>query len=146
MTGETREKLRAQLMEDEGFVPHAYLDSLGYLTIGHGICIDERKGGGITVNESALLAGNRIGNAIRALQVRCAWFDGLDDVRQAVIVQMAYNLGAGGVAGFRQMIAALERRDYATAAVEMLSSRWSEQVGPRATRLATMMASGRWPT
>jgi lysozyme len=146
MTREGRDRLRTQLLTDEGFVPHAYQDSLGYWTIGHGICIDRRKGCGITPSESAALADNRIGNADRALRNRCAWYDSLDDVRQAVIVQMAYNLGAGGVANFRKMAAALERADYRAAAREMILSRWALQVGPRANRLATMMASGQWVT
>ena len=33
------------LKSDEGWRPSAYSDSLGYLTIGYGFLIDERKGG-----------------------------------------------------------------------------------------------------
>ena len=146
MTGEAREQLRRQLLSDEGLRLSAYLDSEGYWTIGVGRLIDERKGGGITATEALALLENDIGTITRDLQAHYPWFAWLDDVRQAVVCNLRFNLGSGGFAGFRQMIAALERRDYATAAVEMRSSRWSEQVGPRATRLATMMASGRWPT
>jgi lysozyme len=146
VTAEARAQLRTQLMTDEGFVPHAYQDSRGYWTIGHGICIDARTGGGLTPQESARLLDNRIGTAIRDLSQRCPWFDPLDDVRQVVIANMAYNLGVGGVAGFRKMIAALERADYRAAAREMVLSRWSVQTGARANRLATMMASGQWVT
>jgi lysozyme len=47
------------LEKEEGFVPHVYKDHLGYWTIGHGILVDERKGGGITIEESRYLLNNR---------------------------------------------------------------------------------------
>lgn len=37
--------IKKQLIRDEGNVPYAYSDSLGYLTIGVGFLIDKRKGG-----------------------------------------------------------------------------------------------------
>lgn len=39
------------LETDEGRVPHAYQDHLGYWTIGVGHLIDKRKGGGLTPDE-----------------------------------------------------------------------------------------------
>ncbi len=144
MTPDAREKLRTQLMADEGFVPHAYQDSEGYWSVGHGLLIDQRRGGGITLNESTLLLDNRVGIAIRDLRATYPWFDALDDVRQAVIANMRYNLGAGGFAAFHHLHAALAQRDYAAAANEMLASRWTEQVKTRAIRLATQMRSGAW--
>lgn len=35
--------LKKQLIRDEGDVPYAYQDSLGYWTIGAGFLIDKRK-------------------------------------------------------------------------------------------------------
>ncbi len=46
------QSITQQLRRDEGEVLHAYQDSLGYWTIGIGVLIDKRKGGGITKAES----------------------------------------------------------------------------------------------
>jgi lysozyme len=57
---------------------------------------------------------------------------------------MAFNLGIAGLQRFTKFLAALEQKDYETAATEMLDSVWAEQVGRRAQRLAAQMRSGAW--
>ena len=49
---------------------------------------------------------------------------------------MGFQLGIGGLLGFRKMWAALERSDYAQAAEEALDSRWAEQTPNRAQEVA----------
>lgn len=68
----------------------------------------------------------------------------LDAVRFAVIVDMMFNLGYGGVMKFKNMRAALIVGDYNAAAEEMLDSKWARQVGKRAIELANMMQTGEW--
>ena len=41
-------QLIKHLRFEEGVVPHAYEDHLGYLTIGCGHMVDERLGGGLS--------------------------------------------------------------------------------------------------
>jgi len=55
-----------------------------------------------------------------------------------------FNLGYGGLSKFKNMIAALQSEDYVTASREMLRSKWAKQTGRRATKLASMMETGRW--
>jgi lysozyme len=50
----------ARLIADEDEVLHAYQDHLGFLTIGIGVLIDERKGDGIAQEESRYLFRNRL--------------------------------------------------------------------------------------
>ena len=66
----------------------------------------------------------------------------LDDVRRDVILDMAFNLGCGSLMGFQKTRAYVEDEKFDAASVEMLRSRWKDQVGDRATRLSKMMASG----
>ena len=73
---------------------------------------------------------------------RYPFFDDLNDVRQRVFVNMTFNLGSTRLAMFKKFLAAVEARDYETAAEEMLDSKWAEQVKGRADRLADMMRSG----
>jgi lysozyme len=69
----------------------------------------------------------------------------LDPVRQAVLEDMAYNLGVNGLLKFRTMLTALGKWDYAGAVAGMKKSKWWTQVGPRSKRLAKMMLTGEWP-
>lgn len=137
-----REKLEAQLLQHEGFHAVAYADSLGFLTIGIGRMIDARKGGGITRNEALYLLGNDIDRIEAALDADVPWWRHLDDVRQRVLVDMAFNLGVSGLLDFANALGAAARGDFNTAAIEMLDSTWAGQVGLRAVNLATMMRTG----
>lgn len=133
-----------QLRRDEGAVSHAYADSEGYLTIGVGRLVDKRKGGRLRDDEMEYLLRNDIEETAAALRDRLPWFTGLDEARQGVLLNMAFNLGVSGLLGFRQTLALVERGDYQKAAEEMLNSKWARQVGSRANRLAEQMETGRW--
>ena len=53
---------------------------------------------------------------------------------KAVVVDMAYNLGSGGLSQFRNFKAAIQRGDWNGAAREMQNSAYCRQVGRRCTR------------
>jgi len=133
------------LCDEEGFKPYVYKDHLGFQTIGHGILVDKRKGGGITEEESKYLLSNRVYTCAYALEKKFGklWHN-LTLPRQVVLVCMAYQLGVDGTMEFKKMILALERGDYVKAAEEMLDSKWAKIDTPaRAGRMAEIMRSGR---
>ena len=66
----------------------------------------------------------------------------MDDNRKRALVNMAFNLGLSRLRSFKRMLKALAEEDFETAAAEALNSRWAEQVGDRAARLATLIRSG----
>jgi len=119
----------------------AYRDSLGIMTIGYGRNLDER---GISEDEARYLLANDVADHRNELIVHLPWVQGLDEVRQAALVDMAFNIGIPRLMGFKKMLAACREKDWITAAKEMLDSRWAEQVGFRAVELAEMMKSGEW--
>lgn len=137
-------KLKARLIADEGRVRHAYQDHLGFWTIGVGRLIDEKKGGGLADDEIDYLLTNDIRRA-ETIGRSYPWFEWLSWERQAVIVMMIFQLGAGGLNGFKKMREALARKDYEEAARQMLDSDWNKQTPARAKRLAEIMRSGVWP-
>jgi lysozyme len=139
-----REALTAQLIRHEGCILHAYKDSLGYMTIGIGRLIDARKGGGISQAEADDLLSHDIDRVTHDLVGRFPWFPALDPVRQAVLANMAFNLGVAGLAGFVQMLSNVAAGDYLKASAAMMQSKWATQVGARATELASQMQYGRW--
>ena len=103
------ENLTNQLRRDEGEVLHAYQDHLGFWTIGIGRLIDKRKGGGLTKDEAAYLLGNDIARFTTALRTRLPWFGRLDEARQGVLANMAFQMGVEGLLGFRNTLGMIER-------------------------------------
>jgi lysozyme len=141
------EQVEKRLFADEGNVPFAYRDSKGFWTIGPGILIDERRGGGLSLDESKYLLRGRILKLEEACIRRFPWWLDVDDGRQQIIVCMAYQLGMNGVANFKKMCAAMAEHDYERAADEMLDSEWARKDSPeRAHRMAQMMRTGEFIT
>lgn len=135
--------LLEELLRDEGFVPHAYTDSLGYLTIGVGRLIDKRKGGGVTKEEALYLLGNDVDRFVTELDQKIPWWRNLNPTRQRVMINMAFNLGVPGLLKFKNTLAMIKAGDYDGAAAGMLKSLWAKQVGNRAVRLSKMMKDGK---
>lgn len=69
----------------------------------------------------------------------------LDDVRQAVLADMSFELGAVGLKDFRRMIAAIASEDWPTAYDEMLASSYAVEVPKRAKANAELLLTGTWP-
>jgi GH24 family phage-related lysozyme (muramidase) len=85
--------VRELLIRHEGSVPHAYQDSLGLWTIGVGHLIDQKKGGALPQPIIDQLLDYDIDAHTRALFSDLPWVAQLDAVRQAVLIDMHFNLG-----------------------------------------------------
>lgn len=144
MTRPNIKDIESQLREDEGEKLSAYKDSEGYLTIGIGVLIDERKGGGITKEESSYLFQNRLDSKKAAIRKALPWFDQLDVVRQGVLLNMSYQMGVDGLLKFKQTLGFVQRAQWTAASVGMLNSLWAKQTPERAERLARQMSTGVW--
>jgi lysozyme len=161
-----KHSLEEQLILHEGLRLEAYKCPAGYWTIGVGRnletkgltgaeqkfifgrdgmskqeVIERLKEQGITKDQAMWIMVNDISECVKDLKT-FDWFDKLDDIRAKVVVDMRFNLGAGGFRQFKKMIAALAAGDYKQAAAEMVNSKWYHQVGTRARRLVEMMRTG----
>lgn len=130
-----------QLIRDEGLRLKPYTDSVGKLTIGVGRNLTDK---GISNDEAEKMLENDIEDARRAVFQMIPWVSKLDEVRRAVLVNMAFNMGIGGLMAFKNTLAFIEKGQYPNAAAEMLNSKWADQVGPRAHRLALQLTTGTW--
>ena len=136
-----------------------YKDSLGIDTIGIGrnlehrgisdyeldtmeSSIEEIYENGITLANAYFLANIDIDIVENELCNTKPVVLDLDAVRQKVLMDMAFNLGIPRLCKFVKMWNAIESKDYKLASVEMLSSRWAEQVKTRAQILSRAMKDG----
>jgi len=129
------------IAQHEGCKLKPYEDTLGVLTIGYGRNLTR----GISRDEAEMLMRNDL-RSVRTAADKFEWFPGLSEVRQAVVLDMHYQLGGRGFRKFKKLRRAIDASDWPTAADEMLDSTWArEQTPTRAKRLAKMMREDRWP-
>ncbi|MDK9356736.1 glycoside hydrolase family protein [Lelliottia wanjuensis] len=141
------------LRQEEGVRYTPYIDSLGYPTTGIGFKLGPQ--GAPLSHYTFTLSDNTIN----------AWLqDNVDDVsasmqqnadiakamahcnqpRQDILTSMAYQMGVGGLAGFHNMLSAIDAENWSAAASQMLDSSWAKQTPDRAKRHAAVMTSGQW--
>ena len=143
--------------DHEGFRSRVYKDEYGNPTIGYGFNlksgrftqeeVDRWTNEGIS-KEEAMQVLEREHKFTRDSLVKYDWFNKLDPVRQGAIVDMAYNMGLGtpggsdGLLSFNNMISALKKGDYDTAAKEVLNSKYANDTKGRAIEIANLIRFG----
>ena len=132
-------KLAAELTRDEDERLRMYIDTVGKATIGVGRNLTDK---GIRKDDSALMLSNDIAETTASLNQRLPWWNTLTDARQRVLANMAFNMGMGGLLGFKNTLELVRTGKYSAAADAMLQSKWATQVGQRAVRLSDMMRAG----
>ncbi|MBF6571597.1 MAG: glycoside hydrolase family protein [Candidatus Binataceae bacterium] len=131
-------KARELIKQHEGYSMFPKPDSNGTTQIGYGTNLSRR---GIDPGEADWLLTRDVRRLTEWLS-SYPFFDLLSSTRKAVLIDMAYNLGETGFAGFTEMIEALDHNEYRAAAIAMLDSEWAAQVGDRAATDAAMMHNG----
>ena len=139
-------KLREQLIIDEGQVNEIYNDHLGYATfgIGHLILEGDPEYGlevGTPVSEDRVIACFEkdveivIGDCKK---LHDGWDGYPEEVRQ-IVANMMFNMGLTRLSKFKKHNAALESGDLKEAAKEGRDSKWYRQVTNRAERLMSRL-------
>jgi len=132
-------KIMDLIVSHEGVRYLPYKDSLGIQTIGAGHNLTKPLSSGAVM----LILADDIADA-RHDCYTFDWFPYLGSVRQAVVIDMIFNMGLARFKGFKNTISHLARGTYSAAALEMLDSKWATQVGKRALELSNMMRTGEW--
>ena len=127
--------LVTRLQTEEGFRARPYRDTRGVLTIGYGTNLSE----GLTRPESLFLLRSRLERNGECLADKWKPWRLAGPRTRDVLADMAYQLGCVGVLEFKKMLAALARRDFTTAAREMMDSRYARQVPARAGHLEAIL-------
>lgn len=130
-----RARLARQLEDHEGKRRKAYRDSVGVLTIGIGHNLEKP----ISERAVAVIFEDDVEEVVGELDRVVPWWRGLSGIRQLVLADMMFNLGASRLLKFRNTLPAMQEGRWADAAAGMRKSLWAKQTGRRARRLATMM-------
>lgn len=133
--------LKDQLKRHERFRSKPYRCTAGKLTIGYGRNLDDN---GISRQEAEYMLDNDVLRIITDLKLEIPWFYLLDEVRQEVLINMAYNLGTEGLLKWKNTLEDIRIGSFDKAADRMELSLWAGQVGNRAKELADQMRTGRY--
>jgi lysozyme len=147
MNDENLKRIIAELRRDEGVRYSVYKDTKGIDTVGVGHNLQAKPlpaGWKCPLNDTQVdsLLDDDLEDVFHDLDRNLPWWTDLNDVRQRVICNMAYNLGITKLLGFRNTLVFMRQGKYDAAADGMLASAWATQVKGRALRLADMMRKG----
>lgn len=150
---------------DEGYDNKLYKDTEGYWTIGIGQLItknpskdvardalDKLMGrvcdGQITQREAEELFNGSVEKARKGILGNATLkpvYDVLDEVRRAALINMVFQMGVTGVAGFPKGMRLLKEKNWDAAAKELANSRWHNTQTPnRARRVISTFKTGTW--
>jgi lysozyme len=151
------EEVASMIERHEGRRHRRYLDTKGIPTIGVGFNLIRRDAiakmrslganymdivnGRTTLNDEQIdsLFDDNLKEAIETAQSFIPDFGQHPASVQTVLIDMAFNLGTDKLGQFKKFREALQKKDYQTAAKEMVDSRWYGQVGNRSKELVDIM-------
>jgi lysozyme len=134
--------MRELIKQHEGFRGTPYKDTVGATTIGWGHNLDASP---LTPPLCEPIFEVDIAKAEATANALCPSWAFLDPVRQAVVTECAFVLGANRLAAFRAFFMAIESKDWGGASYGLINSRWHDQAPKRVDELAQMMKTGEWP-
>jgi lysozyme len=136
------DKLYKLLDGHEGRKRKMYKCSAGYNTIGVGHNLDANP---ISDRAIQVILEDDVADVIAQLDAQLPWWRDNDEVRQAALIDLCFNLGIGTLRTFRNTLAAWQAGDFDAAAIGLENSKWYSQVGRRGPRVVSMVRNGTWP-
>ena len=138
---------------EEGYSEKPYYCSAGYPTIGIGKRIGP-KGAPLsqyqfTVSKqlAAVWLSEELQQKVADMSTHAnitAAMAACNDARKAIMISMAYQMGADGLAKFTNTLKAISEKRWSDAKSGMMNSAWAKQTPNRANRHATQMLTGVW--
>lgn len=139
-------KLREEIVADEGRIESIYLDHLGFPTVGIGHLIRKEDlehglpvGTPVPASRVDELFAQDIQIVISDVSVLFPDFFQFPEEVQHIIANMVFQMGRTRLSGFKNFRAAVSEGDWKKAALEMKDSKWYTQTTNRAERLIERM-------
>jgi len=150
------DKMIERVKKHEGYRTSPYKDTVGKWTVGYGRNLEDNP---LSVREVIMLFNSvdfkssvnaemffedllirDIRKHTEELESKLAMFPMCDQDEQTVLIDMAFNLGVPTLLQFKGMLHAIDNDDKVEAAVELLDSKYAEQVKTRAVDNAKLLA------
>lgn len=128
------------LKVDEGFRSKPYLCTAGANTVGYGRNLDAL---GILEEEAEHMLRNDVARVEHELDKAYPWWIKCPGSVRRAMTNMVFNLGINRFSTFKRMIGCLQAGDYKGASLNALDSKWADQVGDRAVRIAAQIAEAK---
>lgn len=138
--------LETSILEHEDYKEHAYKDSKGLWTFAIGRCLESNPLTGVEwkylLDNGHLALSITEGGAewlmeqqVQAIRAQCSrmfdfWTE-INDARRDVLVEMAFQMSIQRLVGFHDMLEAIRKEQWASAAQAGLSSKWATIDSPR---------------
>ena len=136
------DQLQRLLTLDEGYRLRLYTDTVGKVSVGIGHNLSDN---GISDAVAQLLYDEDIKAAQAILTNLYPEWPILDPVRQAVFLDLAFNLGPK-LGEFKDLLSYAKAGVWEAVARALQDSLWFRQVGARGPRLAQMLLTAEWPS
>ena len=152
LTKELWKRVIKKIEFEEGYKTKVYPCTAGYKSVGFGRNLDiDRKFPDSVIN---LLGNGKVREAyetlllfdinkkIKRLNKRIGWWVKLPDDAKLVIIDLAYNLGVGGLLSFKKTLRYIKKRQWISASKELLNSDYARKDVPnRAKRNSNILRS-----
>lgn len=136
------------IAKDEGFRSYPYKDSKGIWTVGYGINLNQFPEVLEAIKEKGISQETAFSWLIDHLKYNCKelmntlpWTAKLEPGQRIGLANMCYNLGMNKLLEFQNFIKALRSNDMEVALIELLNSKWAQEVGNRADRISALIDS-----
>jgi lysozyme len=131
---------------EEGIRLNKYLDTTNHWTIGigHKLTPEELKNNlsSITKEQAYEILEKDLDEALKSAKRIFPEYDTYSENVQLALLDMAFNLGYGGLSKFVVTIPLIKQRKFKEAAEQAMKSLWARQVPNRAKRVTKLLASG----
>lgn len=150
------------LQIDEGLKLTVYKDTEGYWTVGIGHLLSKKPSvdiaksvldsqigrttnGTITDAEARKLFQTDVDKAIQQIKLNSTLapiYAAYDDTRKQALINMVFQLGIDGAAGFKNSLTLVKTGSYSQALTNLRKSKWYSQTPKRAERVIQVLTTG----
>ena len=128
--------LKESIKKHEGYVGIVYKDSLGIDTIGYGFAIKDLE---LDEDICDIILDRKLKDLESRVKLKFGWYPFMPKTIQNVVMEMCYQLGVTGFSKFVKTITYLKDKDFKSASVEMLDSKWAKQTPNRAKEMSEIV-------
>jgi lysozyme len=131
-------KLMQMMVDEEGYEPSVYIDSVGVPTIGIGHNLHKP----LSRHVIEMIYEEDMDEVLAGLDALLPWWRDMTPARQQVLASIAFNLGIPKLLKFKNTLAAMKAGDWPAAAAGLKNSKRGRQLPARTAREVKLLLEG----